>query len=228
MSILDIPAQVWFLAAFAAVMALLADTAVRSWRSPERVADPSTMWARPAPVRAPAPLGPRLQNGSMTVPWPGMRYAWGPGGAYFEDHAPWTAFTRAEAVEPRPIVIVNDDGLSYWARVEGGEVEHEGASLDWSPIAEHKAAAAARLPLDDVDEWLAARLSDFDHTLAMIDSRPLVSLVRGGVYRTVDDELAAFVDGSQQLHAYRIMRIGQTGEYRMIDAARVEALRVAA
>lgn len=220
-----IPPQVYFLIAAAAVLVLLADTAVRSWRSPERVADPSWMWPRPAPTRSPWRVGPRLPGNAWTMPEPGLRLAWSERAqdSYFEaaeqrpaDSVDWSAlrdsYRRASIITPP---------------AAAGPVEVAGATLDWSPIAEQAAADKARLPLDDVDEWLAERLRKYDGALARIDTAPRVTLIRGDRFRTVAEEVARFDAGSQRLHAYRMLRI-PTGEYRMIESARVEALQVAA
>jgi hypothetical protein len=219
MSILQlIPAQVYFLVAGAAVLALLADTAMRSWHSPERVADPAFMWPRPAPARADYVIGPRLPGGEFRMPEPGLRLGWGPGGSFFED-------VEMHPVPRPPVAIVPDAGAAFWSQADDRPAEvsitldntsgvftpHEGASWDWSPLAEHAAADEARLPLDDVDEWLAERVRRFEHELSRIEART-VSLVKGERCRTLDDELQAFVDGSQQLGAYRRLRIGDTGE----------------
>lgn len=101
---------------------------------------------------------------------------------------------------------------------------HVGATADWSPKHAAAEAEAGMLPLDDVDEWLAARLSEYGSALVDIDARPRVTLLRGDAFRTLDEELARFVDGSQALHAYRALRIGDTGSYTMREAAQVEAL----
>jgi hypothetical protein len=87
-----------------------------------------------------------------------------------------------------------------------------GATEDWSPSADAVAAEAGMRVLDDVDEWLAARLRDFEHELSRIGCRR-VSLVKGETQRTLDDELAAFQRGSMALHAYRSMILDSTGGY---------------
>lgn len=227
MTIFEIPEQVWFLAAFGAVMALLADTAVRSWRSPERVADPAYMWPRPAPVRSSVAIGPRLPGGSFRLP-------------EVRPPAP-RVLTTASATLARPlgVVVVPPAGAAFWSRVEGGDegpeldveamrgayrtgtyadrVMHEGATEGWSPLQEAEAVERTALPGDDTEGWWAERLRQFEHRLSVIDSAERtaegrrIEVVRG-YGRTVDDELQAFVDGSQQLHAYRLLRIGDTGE----------------
>lgn len=175
----------WFLMAVAAAVILAADAAVRSWRFPGRVDDPSWMWPRPAPVRSPWPLGPsRPPLGRVAAELARAR---------------WVDLT--EPTQQLPVVLPRPN---------------EGATLDWSPLAEHAAVDAGRLPLDDVDEWLAVRLSAFDSALLAIDRAERVTLLRGDAFRTVDEEFALLVDGSQQLHAYREWRIGATGEYAMV------------
>jgi hypothetical protein len=211
-----IPGQVYFLIALAAVLVLLADTAVRSWHSPERVADPSYMWPRPAPARANYFIGPRLPGGSFRMPEAGLRLAWGNGGSFFQDTEMHPAPELDTAALRDGYRLLADDRVH--AMINGRDPRplsvdpvHLGATEEWSPMAEHEAATAARLPLDDVDEWLAERTRQYEHELSRIGCRT-VSLVKGEVCRTVDDELQAFVDGSQQLHAYREMRIGNTQE----------------
>lgn len=196
--VMDIPAQVWFLVAAAAGFTLLADAAVRSWKSPERVADPSTMWPRQAPVISDRLVGPRLPSGSFRMPEPGLRLAYGPGGAYFED----TAVHAARSLVIDPV--------------------HVGATEYWSPLAEHEAVTVARLPLDDIEEWLSGRLSEYDHELMRIGCRT-VSLVRGMPSGSVDEQMAEFVAASQRLHAYRMLRIGDTGEFSRADLQRALA-----
>ncbi len=226
-----IPAQVYFLIAFGAVVVLLADTAVRSWRSPERVADPSYIWPRPAPVVSEQLIGPRLPSGS------------------FSPHPMFLVGARAAAV--RPALDVDALRESYrgiagdrYERLRAGDwndldAEPEdvvtikldnrtaiftpGATLDWSPIAEQVAAEARRLPLDDVDEWLAERVREFEHALSRIECRR-VSLVRGEPQATLDEQIARFVEGSQQLHEYRMFRIGETGGYGPREHMQLEAL----
>jgi len=227
-------------------MALLADTVIRSWRSPERVADPAFMWPRPAPVRSDVVIGPRLPGGSLRMPEPGLRYAvTNTGHAYFESVAvhpvprPPVVLTTASATLARPLVVVPPAGAAFWSQVERGDegpeldveamraayrtatyadrVTHEGATEGWSPLQEAEAVERTALPGDDTEGWWAERLRQFEHRLSVIDSAERtaegrrIEVVRG-YGRTVDDELQAFVDGSQRLHAYRLLRIGDTGE----------------
>lgn len=127
--------------------------------------------------------------------------------------------------EPGMVPCVSPTGEAFWSAPELAVVDpvHVGATEGWSP--KHAAAEAERgmLPLDDVDEWLATRLSAYGHALTRIGCRT-VSLVKGEVQRTVDDELTAFVAGSQRLHAYREMRIGATGGYGPREHMQLEAL----
>lgn len=274
MSILEIPAQVWFLVAFGALMVLLADTAVRSWRSPERVADPAFMWPRPAPARSDVPIGPRLPSGRFST------------STAYKVHLMSSAVNAT--LRPPRVVVVPPAGAAFWSQVEGGAFEscqdggealdtealresyrtgtyadrvlsdwfaappepgmvreisprgepywsapelaskHEGATEGWSPLQEAEAVERTALPGDDTEGWWAERLRQFEHRLSVIDSAERtasgrrIEVVRG-YGRTVDDELQAFVDRSQQLHAYRLLRIGGTGEYPMVGRARVPA-----
>lgn len=157
------------------------------------------MWGHPARVRALLPSGPVA--GPLRLERPtGVVYMNTP---YVAPPAgPWLELELA----PAP--------------------EHVGATEDWSP--RHAAAEAelGMLPLDDVDEWLATRACEYEHALSRIGCRT-VSLVRGETQCTVDEELAAFVDGSQMLHAYRELRIGSTGEFTPRQAMQLEALLAA-
>lgn len=96
-------------------------------------------------------------------------------------------------------------------------VEHEGATEEWSVAFEIAAADARRLPLDDVEEWLAERLSAFDGALARIDATS---------GREAEIALRDFVRGSQQLHAYRMINV-QTGNYGPREHMQLEALLIA-
>jgi len=212
MTIFEIPEQVWFLAAFGALMVLLADTAMRSWRSPERVADPAFIWPRPAPVRSDVLIGPRLPGGSLTMPEPGLRYAVTTGGhAYFESVA-------AHPVPRPPLVVVPPAGAAFWSQVEGGAPEtyqdsgevidtpalgtpvvHESATEEWSPLDEigvdDEAHEALPLSLDeDSRAWLSERLARYDAAIAAIE---------GDAGRACDLALSAFQQASFALPAYR-------------------------
>lgn len=254
-----IPAQVYFMIAIGAGLVFLADTAVRSWKSPERVADPSVMWPRPAPARGELLYGPRLPSGAFrlapvgaialrvaqlnerAVPvvsssgdtfwsmaalapdrgdedWRTLRASYGgeadPRYRAIANDLPLTSAEASFFQDAQPFIATDPTEQTLQVLVAAGAAEavpHEGASLDWSPAAEVAEVEAARLPLDDVDEWLAERLRTFEHALLMIDCRT-VWLDRGLQQRTMLDELDAFVAGSQQLHAYREMRIGNTAE----------------
>lgn len=134
--------------------------------------------------------------------------------------------------EPGMVPMIGRNGDPYWYAEEllppiVVDSVHVGATEDWSP--KHAAAEAERrmLPLDDVDEWLAARLRDFEHELSRIGCRT-VSLVRGETQRTVDAELERFQQGSMSMHAYRSMILDSTGGYSTREHAQLEALLLAA
>jgi hypothetical protein len=206
--------QAWWCYALLAWM--LAEVALRSWRRPERF-DSSWGWTWPAPTRELHWIGPEPPAlPAVAVAGPGW-VRWGSG------EVKW--LVEAGAPEPGMVPPVSPRGEAFWdgMPVWVGPV-HIGATEDWSPIAAGAAAERGMLPLDDVDEWLAARLREFDGALARIDTRPCVTLIRGDRFRTVDEELERFVDGSQQLHAYREWRIGQTGGYGPREHMQLEAL----
>jgi hypothetical protein len=105
-------------------------------------------------------------------------------------------------------------------------MEHVGATLT-SPSLRSEIAIAerARLPLDDVDEWLAVRLSAFDHRIMEIGAatRGLDGSPRPAGW-TVDDELDAFQRGSMALHEYRSMILDGTGSYGPREHMQLEQL----
>jgi hypothetical protein len=79
------------------------------------------------------------------------------------------------------------------------------------------------LPLDDVDEWLAARLAEYSAALLRIDGLPRVSLVRGERYATLDERVKAFGDRARQSHYFRMIEIG-TGDYGPREHMQLEAM----
>jgi hypothetical protein len=105
----------------------------------------------------------------------------------------------------------------------------EGATEEWSPVAEYAAVEQRRLPLDDVDEWLAVRLAAFEHELMAIGAR-----ARGAdgapseIGWSVDVELDAFQRGSMGLHEYRSMVLDSTGSYGPREHMQLEELLTAA
>jgi hypothetical protein len=104
----------------------------------------------------------------------------------------------------------------------------EGATADWSPVAE---VAAAGQSLED---WWSERLQRYDEALRRIDSvqrladgtpwHPPMALRSLAVAQTTDDSFEIFVAGSQRLHAYRELRIGATGEFSARDHMQLEGL----
>lgn len=131
----------------------------------------------------------------------------------------WTWTRPAPSHAPAPLGPVADWG---W----GVPGQHVGATLTSpSPLAEVAAAERSMLPLDDVDEWLAGRLSAFDHALMAIGAatRGADGLARP-VGWTVDDELDAFQRGSMGLQAYRDMILKSSREFTPREAMELEAL----
>jgi hypothetical protein len=142
------------------------------------------------------------------------------------------------------VPMISSNGAPYWYAAEllrpVVDPVHVGATEEWSPIAEAAAATAGRLPLDDVDEWLAGRLRDYDHQLSRIESSPRLPDGQRASFRvligeeppegarTVTEELERFRQGSMALHEYRSMILESTGGYTMREAALVEALVLAA
>jgi hypothetical protein len=174
----------------------LTEIALLSWKRPERL-DSSWGWTWPAPTRELHWIGPeppRLPE--VAVAGPGW-IRWNTG-----------EVTWLDAPTPAPVTV---------------DPVHIGATADWSPRHAAAEAEAGMLPLDDVDEWLAGRLREYEHALSRIECRT-VSLVRGEPQRTLWQELDAFVAGSQQLHAYRDLRIGATGGYGPREHMQLEAL----
>lgn len=191
--VLSIPAQVYFLIAFAAGAVLLADTAVRSWRSPERVADPSWMWSRPAPIRAEYVIGPRLPSGSFRLP-------------EVRPPAPVAELHEGGRVPVTidPVHVGATEAWSPLAEIGTEDTEHEGLPLSLD---------------EDTRVWLAERLAQYDAAIAEIetarrreDGAPALVTEQG---RTFDDELSAFQRASFALPAYRRRWVGSiedTGE----------------
>jgi hypothetical protein len=105
----------------------------------------------------------------------------------------------------------------------------ESATADWSPIAEGMAAERVMLPLDDVEDWLAVRLSEFDHRMMEIGAA-----TRGAdgsprpVGWTVDQELDAFQRGSSGIQAYRDMILQTSREFTPRESMQLEAILAAA
>lgn len=176
-----------------AVVAMAVDILVRLWRFPGRVEDPSWFWHRPAPVRSDVPIGPRLPDGSFRLPeWFGERIPYDPD--------PFDAEVLRESYR-----LLADDRVRAMI--------NSGATEDWSPIAEVEAAEQKMQPLDDVDEWLAARLSTYDHALSLIEAT---------VGRDADDELHRFQTGTMRLQAYRDNVLTRTGEFTPEDMAELD------
>jgi hypothetical protein len=93
---------------------------------------------------------------------------------------------------------------------------------EWSPADEVAEVEAKRLPFDDVDEWLAGRLSDYGHALSQIESAARAGnggRLLGGAYgRTVAEEVEAFEQRSMRMHAYRMLHMS-TREYAQVRLA---------
>jgi hypothetical protein len=137
---------------------------------------------------------------------------------------PWQQHGRAAVSdEIRYLISPREDG-SWHAEPAGA-----GATIDWSPMAEHAAADERRLPLDDVDEWLAGRLAQYRRSLIAIEVAPRGADGRPSEFGwTVDEEFDAFQRGSMGLHEYRDMILTATGGYGPREAMQLEALLAAA
>jgi hypothetical protein len=104
----------------------------------------------------------------------------------------------------------------------------ESATADWSPVAEGIAAERSMLPLDDVEEWLAGRLSAFDRRLMEIGAATRgVDGSPRPVGWTVDEELDAFQRGSSGLQAYRDMILKTSREFTPRESMELEAMLAA-
>lgn len=207
--------------AYLGLALFLADTAWRSWRIPGRVDDPSTLHARPAPAVGRHRVGPpapsrRLDN---------------------DDVQSWLAETESfDSNELRESYrLLADDRVHDMINGRGAWA---GATEGWSPLQEAAAVERTALPLDDADEWLAERLRAYEHELSRISAcrrgangerARWDALVEdsNGEYRTLDDELRAFQQGSMALHAYRSMILDSTGGYGPREHMELEALLAA-
>lgn len=154
----------------------------------------------------------------------------------------WTWKRAAPALAAAPLgpsLPVLRDAIAdrYWmegleqsgARARDAWRATAGATEDWSPMAEAAAAERAMLPLDDVDEWLAGRLSAFDHALMEIGAA-----TRGAdgsprpIGWTVEEELDAFQRGSMGLQAYRDMILKSSREFTPRESMELEQLLASA
>jgi len=187
--------SLWTLIVLVGAFGLLLDTALRSWRFPGRVDDWGWFTGSPAPAILPHPIGPepvRPYTGDGATRRELVLYEWR--GDYLELPAP---------------------------RVEQCDARELGATEEWSPIAE--VAGAGR----SLEDWLSERLQQYDDALHRIESA--LRMPDGSVWHapmsapwpyiplTTDNNLQQFIDGSQQLHAYRELRIGGTGEFTARD-----------
>lgn len=150
---------------------------------------------------------------SWTRPAP-ARYAHPIGPGVFRGRVGMTA------PDPDQVLVISSGGEAFWS------VLHEGATEEWSPAADAVAAEADMRILDDVDEWLAERLRDYEHELSRISCRR-VSLVKGETQCTLDEELARFQDGSMALHEYRSMILDSSREFTPREHMQLEALILA-
>lgn len=91
--------------------------------------------------------------------------------------------------------------------------EHVGATAGWSPLDETEAAG------ESLEGWWSRRLQEYDEALARIDAMPRRADGAGAFVilgQTTAESLASLVEGSQHLHAYRMLRIGMTGELPLV------------
>jgi hypothetical protein len=155
------------------------------------------------------------------------------GGAWFLVHAAVRSWRRPERFDSswawtRPAPARSAEPLGPARSPAVAPRPAEGATEAWSPLTEHAAAERVMLPLDDVDEWLAGRLSAFDHRLMEIGAA-----TRGAdgsprpVGWTVDEELDAFQRGSSGLQAYRDMILKSSREFTPREHMQLEAMLAA-
>lgn len=134
---------------------------------------------------------------------------------------PYRGRARMTLPQRDQMLSATPDGEIFWeVNIGAGATDH------WSPMADTAEEQARMLPLDDVDEWLATRLSEYGHVLTRISCRR-VSLVRGETQCTLDEELERFQQGSMALHAYRSMILDHSREFTMRESMELEALLAA-
>ena len=125
-------------------------------------------------------------------------------------HAPaWAAEldVSAPALEPpRDVAARPADG-------EARPEPHAGATAAWSPHDWFDEAGQSD------EAWWSERLQQYDAALKIIDSLPRLDSGQGAfaaLGQTTEETLRSFVSASQHLHAYRMLRIGQTGELPLV------------
>jgi hypothetical protein len=110
---------------------------------------------------------------------------------------------------------------SHGALEAVAENDGRGATEEWSPAAEQVTAGRS------LEDWWSERLQAYDAALKWIDTAPRLPDGTGAFVvlgNTVAEELDLFVSRSQRLHAYRELRIGQTGEFTTRQHMELEAL----
>lgn len=188
----------WAAIVLVGIFGLLGDTAWRSWRLPGQ------------PIMG----GPVFLARSVPV-------------VTGDGHTLWSAGVQVDytPLASPPVVLADwsprgGDFLELAPAVP--ERTEAGATEDWSPIAE--VAEAGR----SLEDWLSERLQQFDEALRWIDQVPRRADGVGAFVladgRSTAEELKAFVASSQRLHAYRELRIGQTGDYTTREHMELEAL----
>lgn len=179
------------------VLVLLGESAWRSWHLEGRVDDPARLWPRAAPARLAYAFGP------AEGPRAGGAYRFAGAAASVQLDVSRGAF---EAAGRYPVDAENDG---------------RGATEEWSPAAEQVTAGRS------LEDWWSERLQAYDAALKWIDTAPRLPDGTGAFVvlgNTVTEELDLFVSRSQRLHAYRELRIGQTGEFTARQHMELEAL----
>lgn len=189
--------NLWVVLVLVGAFGLLADTAWRSWHFAGRVADSGWFVGAPAPMRSPWPIGPRM----MTVrePWRDLVDWPSTGDGHMRNHR------VAAALAPPPVA----------------PVETAGATEEWSPI-----AAVTSAGRSGEDRW-SERLQAYDAALRWIDAAPRMedgTPCYAAVGLNTAGQLEMLIAGSQQLHAYRELRIGDTGNFTARDHMELEQL----
>jgi hypothetical protein len=103
--------------------------------------------------------------------------------------------------------------VEHFADSEARPEPHVGANADWSPHDWFDDAGQSD------EAWWSERLQQYDAALKIIDSLPRLDSGQGAfaaLGQTTEEALHSFVSASQHLHAYRMLRIGQTGELPLV------------
>jgi hypothetical protein len=123
---------------------------------------------------------------------------------------------------PGPLELEIDELSESWA--PSAPLETAGATEEWSPMAEIVDAGRSG------EDWWSERLQAYDAALRWIDAAPRLedgtpSYAAAGL--NTAQQLDVLIAGSQQLHAYRELRIGDTGSFSRRDHMELEQLLAA-